>query len=163
MPPPVDRSKVAGTLLRLRAKREIGQSELARELGFSQAYISKLESGLVNYERLPLATITKLARGLGFTLEDWPGILQGIMPPRRAGHVQGTAQAEPAPEPPALDLPEGLLEAGERYAAIDPLIAHPQVQEMLARQGNFGGRGPVTAQEWWRYFESVRQYIEVEE
>ncbi|WP_143068291.1 hypothetical protein [Deinococcus reticulitermitis] len=68
-----------------------------------------------------------------------------------------------ASSPPTPDIPEGLLEAGERFASIDPLIAHPKVQAMLARQGNFGGRGPETAREWWSYFESVRRYIEVDE
>lgn len=160
-PPPVDRSKVADVLARLRGRREINQSQLARELGFTQAYISKLETGLANYERMPLATVKKLSTALKFEMDDWATILEGRMPPRRRGSAD--TPADRTTRAPAPDLPEGLLEAGERYASRDPRIANPTVQAMLARQGNFGGRGPVSAEEWWRYFESVRQYIEVEE
>lgn len=80
----VDRVRVGEILAKLRQRREdFGQSDLARELGVSQPYISKIETGLANYANMPLGTVQRLAKALRFELSDWPTILSGRMPERR--------------------------------------------------------------------------------
>ena len=93
IPAPIDRGKVGDVIAALRRKRELNQSELARQTDFSQAYISKLESGGVNFGNLPLATVQKLASVLRFEVSDWSDILAGRVPqpkkePAKDNHVE---------------------------------------------------------------------------
>jgi transcriptional regulator with XRE-family HTH domain len=64
--------KYRGSLLReARIAAGMGQLELARETGISQAYISQLERGM--YEAGP-STIQKLARALGVRPTELLGV-----------------------------------------------------------------------------------------
>lgn len=63
-----------------KADREVLQRELAREIGVTQPYISRIENGAVDYDAMPLATVERLARGYRFELADWPAILRGETP-----------------------------------------------------------------------------------
>ncbi|WP_034355333.1 transcriptional regulator [Deinococcus phoenicis] len=128
-------------------------------------YLNKLERGTAPLSRASLEVREAIRAVLGYSVEEWrdlTGLYTPDIPEPLNTIVQRPGRINRQAVPPPVEIPEGLLEAGERFAIIDPLIAHPKVQGMLAQQGNFGGRGPVTAEEWWRYFESVRQYIEVD-
>ncbi|MBI0447207.1 XRE family transcriptional regulator [Deinococcus sp. DB0503] len=153
-------------------RAELGKSQEAVALDsgiLNQTTVSELEGGRYDIANLTAARLAGLARGLNWTLAEMEaalGVDFGLSgyasptasSPRRGPPVRPPVEATEAP----IDIPPGLLEAGEKYADIDPLIAHPRVQAMLARAGNFGGRGPQTAREWFKYFESVRDWIEVD-
>lgn len=145
----------AGELLR-RKLRELGltQAQLAARAGIPDpGYLSHLLGGRVNVAE------SKYLRAIADVLGLTPGELRQINPALVVELVMGEVAS---PALPSFDIPDGLREAGERYAAVDPLIAHPKVQAALAQAGNFYGRGPQTAPEWFRYFTSVREWIEVD-
>lgn len=140
----------AGAFLRRKLREQgLTQAQLAVRAGIPDpGYLSHLLGGRVNVAG------SKYLRAIAEVLGLSPEELRQLNP---ALVVEVAAPALPSP-----DIPAGLREAGERYAAVDPLIAHPRVQAALAQAGNFYGRGPQTPQEWFRYFTSVREWIEVD-
>jgi len=59
---------VANTIERLREEAELSLTELSKRTGLSQAYLSKLESGV--YKSLSLHRCKQLADGLNMTLHS---------------------------------------------------------------------------------------------
>lgn len=69
--------------------RKISQAELAAAIGVSQAYISKVLKGNVNFT---LATMTKLARAVGATVHvqlSPPAEADGLKPTDRKAAASG--------------------------------------------------------------------------
>ncbi|MPY66676.1 helix-turn-helix transcriptional regulator [Deinococcus sp. SDU3-2] len=148
--PPLSAPEAGEFLRRKLRERGLTQAQLAARAGIPDpGYLSHLLKGRVNVAG------SKYLRAIAGVLGLTAGELRRINP---ALVVEEVA----LPALPSPDIPEGLREAGERYAAVDPLIAHPKVQAALAQAGNFYGRGPQTAPEWFRYFTSVREWIEVD-
>lgn len=147
--PPLSPPEAGEFLRRKLRERGLTQAQLAARAGIPDpGYLSHLLKGRVNVAESKY--LRAIAEVLGLSAEEV----------RRLNPALVVEVAAPAP--PSPDIPEGLREAGERYAAVDPLIAHPKVQSALAQAGNFYGRGPQTPQEWFRYFASVREWIEVD-
>lgn len=147
--PPLSPTEAGEFLRRKLRERGLTQAQLAGRAGIPDpGYLSHLLKGRVNVAESKY--LRAIADVLGLTAEELRRLNPALV-------VEVAAPALPAP-----DIPEGLREAGERYAAVDPLIAHPKVQAALAQAGNFYGRGPQTPQEWFRYFTSVREWIEVD-
>jgi len=59
--------KLGLNLKRIRTKKAISQSDIARELGVSRGFISTIENGKTNPT---LSTITKLAKALGVSVGE---------------------------------------------------------------------------------------------
>ena len=58
------------TLAELRIKRGITQAQLADVLEKKQAYIGRIESGMININNITLANAYKLSQVLGCRIED---------------------------------------------------------------------------------------------
>lgn len=145
-----------------RAELGKSQEQVALDSGvLNQTTVSELEGGRYDLANLTAARLAGLARGLDWSLAEMERKLEvdfGL------GSYEEMTLAHPLPPPSqdfTVEVPAELLEAAEIYKSIDPLIAHPTVQQQLARAGFFGG-GPQTAQQWVRYFNDVREWIKVD-
>jgi transcriptional regulator with XRE-family HTH domain len=59
--------KLGRNLKRIRKEKGMSQGDIAREFGMDKAFISNIENGKTNPT---LATITKLAKAVGVSVED---------------------------------------------------------------------------------------------
>jgi transcriptional regulator with XRE-family HTH domain len=60
-------TKLGLNLKKIRTKKKISQGDIAKELGVSRGFISTIENGKTNPT---LATITKLAKAVGVSVND---------------------------------------------------------------------------------------------
>lgn len=59
--------KLGKNLKKIRARKDISQGDIARELGVSRGFISTIENGKANPT---LATIAKLAKAIGVPINE---------------------------------------------------------------------------------------------
>lgn len=137
-------------------------SEVARDMlklygvKISTDYLYKIKRGAAPLSKMSVDAREAMRKVLRIGAEDWTAET-GLYSP----DATPVEDSRSAPPDFTVDIPTELLEAAEMYQEIDPLIAHPTVQQQLARAGFFGG-GPQTPQQWIRYFNDIREWIKVE-
>ena len=130
----------------------MNQSELGRRLDLSQAYISKIESGGVNFDKLPLSTVEKLAQVLEFRLEDWSTILEGALPRNRRDEPTSL---------PSLSARSRALSAGSKYRNVPRWeIEVPDVlQEAADQYGHLPMYKGIGERRWQHFMLSVSRKV----
>lgn len=116
----------------LRELRKLSQEDLATASGLERVEVSKIENG-VNQAR-SYRIRTALARGLGLTLDQIAGLLEGRLPPEDLVHPP----ANDSKSSPLRDLPSWPAAAERARLAVDELDA-PLVDEV----GGFVPPAPI--------------------
>lgn len=136
-------------------RKGMQQKELAEAVGVEASYISRMVKGHINWTTGKhfgrIATQLDLSDEEIKELNSAAVVERVEVSPKWETHQSLTSGVDDS-------IPPALIEAGQMYKEIDPLIVHPDVQLALARAGFFGG-GPQTPQDWIRYFNDVRDWI----
>ncbi|GGJ65116.1 hypothetical protein GCM10008939_06230 [Deinococcus aquiradiocola] len=122
--------------------------------------MSHLEAGTIELGSIAASRLVALARALKWTLlelQEATGIDLAIE------STESTTPTEVSPSTERarvqIEIPEGLLEAAEKYGRTFPALRKRRVQEQLSSARFFDGVGPQTAEEWRDYYTSVSRWI----
>lgn len=144
-------SKLAEYLKRIKMQ----QKELALFLDIEPSYISRMVKGHINWTTGQY--FGKIASYLRLNENE----IRALNPAAVVELISDSLNQEDriSIKKESEIIPQSLLEAAEIYQKIDHLIADKDVQSILAMAKNFKNP-PKTSQDWIRYFNDVRHWIE---